>query len=127
MPNLAIASDITNDNSQSGGRVDAEQLDSYGRTEAERTVVLSVHAAEQIDREVAAGEHQTYDEALDHVIVRGLAEIFRARKAAAELKAAREVKAQGKLYSEMLKVNPALVTDPTFVAKMIAALGVKTE
>ena len=102
----------------------AKKLDEYGRDSAERTVELQPHDAEMIDREVTAGEHQTYGDALTYVIGRGLAEIARARKAAQELKAARAVKEQGKLYSEMLKVNPALVTDPVFVAKMIAALGV---
>jgi hypothetical protein len=127
MPNLAIASDITtiNDNAvQSSDNVKTEVLDAFGRTEAERTVVLSVSDAERIDAEVVAGEHQTYDDALTHVISRGLAEIKRSRKAAEELKQSRVVKANGKVFSDMLKMNPALVADPEFVGKMLAQLGV---
>lgn len=101
--------------------------DQYGRDAAERTVELKPHDAEMIDREVNAGRHQTYEDALAYVIGRGLAEIARARKAAEELRQARIVKEKGKLYSSMLKENPSLVTDPEFVTKMIAALGVTTK
>jgi hypothetical protein len=87
---------------------------------------LSPDDAEAIDAEVTAGEHDTFDDALHYVVTRGFAEIKRARKAAAELALARKVKHEQTIYSEMLKRNPTLVTDPNFVAKMIAALGVKT-
>lgn len=102
-------------------------MDEFGRTEAERTVVLGSREADAINNEVIAGKHNTYDDALAYVIARGFAEITRARKAAEELRQARIVKEQGKLYTAMLEANPALVTDPKFVAKMIAALGVKTK
>lgn len=103
-----------------------EPRDQYGRLQTERIVELQSQDAELVNVEVVTGKHQTYDDALHYVLSRGFAEITRARKAAEELRAARVVKEQGKLYSAMLEANPALVTDPNFVAKMIAALGVKT-
>jgi hypothetical protein len=121
--NATLVTEVTNKDQKPDQKPD---LDQYGRDAAERIVELSPHDAEFVNREVIASNWQTYDAALTYVIGRGLAEISRSRKAAAELREARNVKQQGKLFSEMLKVNPALVTDPKFVAKMIAALGVKT-
>jgi Arc/MetJ-type ribon-helix-helix transcriptional regulator len=112
---------VSTDTKQVDSQVDA--LDQYGRTEAERTVVLTSRDAERIDQEVAAGQHQTYDDALAYVIERGFAEIKRQRQAAQALRDARKLKEDSKQFAGMLKLNPALATDPVFVAKMIAALA----
>jgi hypothetical protein len=99
-------------------------LDEYGRDEAERTVVLSSLDAENIDQEVIAGKHDTYDDALAYVIQRGLAEIKRQRLAAEALREKSKLKTTRDLYGKMLEMNPALVANPDFVAKMLAELGV---
>ena len=98
-------------------------LDEYGRDAAERTVELSPRDAENVDQEVAAGKHSTYDGALAYIIQRGLAEIKRQRMAAAALREKQVLKATRDTWANMLKANPALVTDPNFVQKMIAELG----
>jgi len=100
------------------------ELDQYGRDAAERTVELKPFDAECVNKEVLIGRWQTYDDALSYLIGRGVAEVARARKAAEILRKARVHEQKGKVYSEMLKLNPTLVTDPEFVTKMIAALGV---
>jgi hypothetical protein len=99
-------------------------LDEFGRDEAERTVILSPRDAESVDVEVAKGKHDTYDDALAHVIQRGLAEIKRQRDAAEAIREKSKLKSTRDLYASMLKLNPALVADSNFVAKMIADLGV---
>lgn len=129
----AVAALVTN---QAG----ENQLDAYGRDAAERTVELNSHVAaaanavvEQNDEEFAqvltqlkaeyeGGTPTTFDDAIGYIVYRGCAEIKRQREAAASLKEKSKLAANSKLYGEMLKVNPALVTDPDFVAKMVAAL-----
>jgi hypothetical protein len=101
-------------------------MDEFGRDSAERTVELSPRDAEAVDREVAAGKHQTYDDALAYVISRGLAEIKRQRDAAEAARQKSVLKTTRDLYQNMLKLNPALVADPQFVQKMVADLGMKS-
>lgn len=100
------------------------ELDEYGRDAAERTVELSPRDAEAVDAEVLKGKWQTYDDALAYVIARGLAEIKRQRDAAEAQREKSVLKTTRDLYSNMLRLNPALVADAKFVAKMIADLGV---
>src|ERR1035441_7738189 len=101
MTNLTEAASVTND----------VLRDQYGRDAAERTVELKPYDAEAINKEVVVGKWQTYDDALSYVVGRGLAEISRQRKAAAELRDARFIKAKGKDYSHLLKLKPELVND----------------
>lgn len=114
-------------------------LDAYGRDSAERTVELNQHVAaaanavvddENIDQilgqlkaEFEGGEPQTFDDALGYIVYRGIAEIKRQRDAAIANKAKAKLSETQKLYKAMLALNPALVNDPAFVAKMVAALG----
>lgn len=114
-------------------------LDAYGRDSAERTVELNSHVAAaanaiaagesiddvlmQLKAEFEGGQPDTYDEALGYIVYRGMAEIKRQRDAAQATKQKTKLAETQKLYAAMLKLNPALVADPQFVAKMVAALG----
>lgn len=127
VPEMAVATELG-----------VRELDAYGRDAAERTVELNPHVAaaanaivddESIDgvlanlkAEFEGGQVNTFDDAIGYIFYRGIAEIKRQRDAAAATKEKSQLSAQSKLYGEMLKVNPALVTDPQFVAKMVAAL-----
>lgn len=95
----------------------AEQMDSFGRTAAERTVELLPVDAEAVNTEVEAGSHETYEGALAYIIQRGLAEIKRSRDAAAKLKEKTKIADQVKLYKEMVKANPKLLADADFSKK----------
>jgi|SRR5271166_566351 len=102
----------------------ANQLDQFGRDAAERTVELTSAQAEAVDQEVSAGRWQTYDDALQHVIARGLAEIKRTRDAARTLALAKANEAKRKNYKSLIASNPALVVNAEFVATMLRDLGV---
>ena len=97
-------------------------VDEYGRDAAERTVELTPADAEAIDKEVDAGKHETFDGALSYVINRGLIEIKRVRDSAAKLREANKLRDKVKLYEQMLKLNPALITDPKFAQQFTAAM-----
>lgn len=119
-------------------QVPIRELDAYGRDSAERTVELNSHVAaaanaivsnESIDMVLAnlkaefeGGQVNTFDDAIGYIMYRGIAEIKRQRDAASATKEKSALAQQSKLYGEMLKVNPALITDPQFVQKMVAAL-----
>jgi hypothetical protein len=115
--------EVINDNVVSANAGDV-QRDEIGRDEAERTVILGSRDAEAINREVEAGKHDSYDDALTYVIARGLAEIKRQRDAAEANRQKSRLKAEVDSWKKMLELNPALVTDPNVVSKMMQALGV---
>jgi hypothetical protein len=115
--------EVINDNVVSANAGDV-QRDEFGRDEAERTVILGSRDAEAINREVEAGKHDSYDDALTYVIARGLAEIKRQRDAAEANRQKSRLKAEVDSWKKMLELNPALVTDPNVVSKMMQALGV---
>lgn len=116
-----------------------ELMDDYGRTEAERTVVLDSDVAEQINDEVDAGKHDSYADALAYVIERGFAEIKRTRDAQRKLGEQKKAAKVIAILNETLAKQPGLVQHPaTLVAvlkaqnawspavqTMLAALGVK--
>ena len=94
-----------------------EKMDEFGRTEAERTVVLSSRDAERINNEVTDGKHDTYDEALAYVIERGFKEIERQRLSAIKQEGQRLV------AKAMEKFNKILATTPTLVSNRIALIA----
>lgn len=114
-------------------------LDAYGRDAAERTVELNPHVAAAVNAVVEGeafetilanlkadhegGTPTTFDDAVGYIVYRGMAEIKRQRDAQAATKAKTKLAETQKLYKSMLEVNPALIADPTFVQKMVAALG----
>lgn len=100
-----------------GSNVAGEALDDYGRTEQERTVVLASADAEAVNREVEAGEHDSYDDALAHIIERGLAEIKRTRASSLKLADAKRIAANAKTWAALLKLNPSLLADPKVMAR----------
>jgi hypothetical protein len=124
--------------SENDSVIDAS-LDQYGRDAAERTVELPSACAEAANRvvegesiddvlaslkaEYEGADAQTFDEAIGYIMYRGLAEIKRQGLAAEATKAKSKLAATSKAYKAMLAVNPALVNDPTFVNKMVQALG----
>lgn len=87
------------------------------RTEAERTVILSVKDAESVNLEVEAGEHDTYDDALAYIIERGLAEITRERKNRAKGQEKTRLAEAAKTWAALLKLNPSLLADPKVMAR----------
>lgn len=101
-----------------------DELDNYGRSEAERTVTLESNDAEAINLEVEQGKWQSYDDALHYVIGRGLAEVKRTRDAARKLLDARVLKTKRDGWQKLLQSNPSLVTNPEIVANMLKDLGV---
>lgn len=114
---------LTTDNPTVDEQVD-EQVDKYGRLDSERIVELTPDDAEAVDAEVSNGNHDTYDEALHHIIVRGLAEIKRARDNSAKIADGKELRKQRASITALLKLNPALANDPKFATIMAQAFGV---
>jgi len=110
-------------NEQSPVVTNEVSMDEYGRTEAERTVVLASKDAELVNAEVESGSHDSYDNAVHYVIARGLAEIERARSAQRKLAAQKKLATETTLFTNMLAMNPKLVTDPDFVNKMMTQLA----
>ena len=95
----------------------------FGRTEAERTVVLASADADSINTECEAGRHASYDDALAYVIERGLAEIHRQRASAVKAEQARKA-AKGKAdFNNYLKLDPSIAGDPVKLMKLLAACG----
>lgn len=95
----------------------AEAMDEFGRTEAERTVVLMPQQAEAINNEVAEGDHDTYQDALNYVFERGLVEIKRQRESGKKQEAQR-VKAKA-----MDKFNTIVGRSPALVANHVALIA----
>jgi hypothetical protein len=94
------------------------------RTEEERTVVLSEVNAEAINREVEAGKHDTYDDALAHVLSRGFAEIKRQRDNASKIALQKEKAKAMDALTALLKLNPAIVKDADQLNAAMRKLGI---
>jgi hypothetical protein len=122
-PNAIAAVEGQVNNDQVNEQPKPPVLDEFGRDASERTVELSPRDAENIDHEVSAGRHQTYDDALAFVIARGLAEIKRTRDAAMKLAQAKLLSTKKESWKTILSQNPALAIDPKIVATMLADLG----
>lgn len=103
------------------------ELDQYGRNASERTVELNSVQAEAVDQEVTHGKHSTYDDALAYVIQRGLAEIKRQRDAARAVAEKTLIKTKRDSYANLMKSNPALITNSEFVTTMLRDLGVTSK
>lgn len=102
---------------------DGMQLDEFGRTDAERTVMLTSAQADLVNGEVEAGRHESYDAALEYVIERGFAEINRQRKSqedAAKARAAAKGKDQ---FNKFLALDPTIVTRPELLMKLLKECG----
>ena len=98
-------------------------MDEFGRTEAERTVILASAQAELVNAEVEAGRHESYDDALAYVIERGFAEINRQRESARKAEAARAA-AKGKdRFNQFLALDPTIVTRPELLMKLLKECG----
>jgi hypothetical protein len=104
--------------------VENNDRDEFGRDASERIVELSPRDAEYINREVEAGKHETYDDALSYVIARGLAEIKRQRDAAEANRAKSLLKAKADTWKKLLELNPALIADPNVMSRMLSELGI---
>jgi len=106
------------------GVIKDEEMDDYGRTEAERTVVLESGDAEAINTEVDAGRHKTYADAMHYVLTRGFAEIKRTREAAKALAEKTLLKAKRDNWSKLLQSNPSLIQNQDLIASMLKELGI---
>lgn len=100
-------------------------LDQFGRTEAERTVVLTPLQAEQVNTEVEVGKHHTYELALAHIFTRGLAELKRTRDNAAKIAVTKEKAKSMDAFTELLRLNPAIVGNTEQLQAAMAKLGIK--
>jgi hypothetical protein len=96
--------------------VNAETFDQFGRTEAERTIVLSSLDAELINREVEIGNHATYDAAISNILSEGFASIAYARVQKAKRDARTELAKVNHMHSKLIKQNPQLLIDATYQA-----------
>lgn len=114
---MATANAIAGVNTDATNVVDA--MDEFGRTEAERTIVLSAKDAERVSNEVEAGEHDTFDDALAYVIERGFTEIKRVRDSQAKTREDKRVAKASKTWAALLKLNPSLIADPKVMAKYV--------
>ena len=103
---------------------DVEVMDDFGRTEAERTVVLEPAQAEAVNLEVEVGKHDSYQDALAHIITRGLAEIKRQRDNAAKIAAQKDKAKAMDAFSELLRLNPAIVGNAEQLQAAMAKLGI---
>lgn len=97
--------------------VEVAAMDEFGRTEAERTVVLLAGDAERMYNEVINGNHDTYQDALNYVIERGFKEIERQRESAHKQELQR-VKAKA-----MDKFNTIVGRSPQLVANHVALIA----
>lgn len=103
--------------------VAVSEMDKYGRTEAERTVVLASQDADAINLEVEAGRHDSYDDALAYVIVRGLAEIRRQRESALKAEQARKAAKGKEQFNNFLRLDPSIVSKPEMLMKLLKECG----
>lgn len=122
----AVVSELVN-NDELNNVAQPPELDQYGRDASERTVELNSVQAEAVDQEVTHGKHATYDDALAYVIQRGLAEIKRQRDAQRAATEKTLIKAKRDSYANLMKSNPALITNSEFVTTMLRDLGVTTK
>lgn len=113
------------DSKSSANPPSGEEMDKFGRTEAERTITLEVDDAERVGNEVDAGKHQTFDDALHYIIERGLAEIKRQRDSLAALKEQRDDARAMKALRTAMANNPKAADDPVVLANVLKALGIK--
>lgn len=95
------------------------------RDEAERTVVLTEETAEAINAEVDAGQHDTFEDALEYVCQRGFAEIKRARDSQAKAAEAKKLRDTRESLNKLVGDNPSLATNPEFIATMMKQLGIR--
>lgn len=95
------------------------------RDEAECTVVLTEEMANAINAEVDAGKHDTFDDALEYVLTRGFAEIKRSRESQAKAAEAKKLRDTRESLNKLVGDNPALATNPEFIATMMKQLGIK--
>lgn len=95
------------------------------RDEAERTVVLTEADADAVNNEVEAGKHSDYDDALHYVLMRGFAEIKRARESQAKAAEAKKLQQTRESLNKLIGDNPSLAMNPEFVATMMKQLGIK--
>lgn len=102
---------------------EAEAMDDYGRTEAERTVTLTSVQAEQINDEVGQGDHGSYEDALEYVVQRGLAEIHRARASQAKSVEARKASKAKDEFNKYLALDPSVASDPVKLMKLMQHCG----
>ena len=99
-------------------------MDEFGRTEAERTVILASAQADLVNAEVEAGRHESYDDALAYVIERGFAEINRQRESARKAEAARKAAKGQERFRQYLALDPTIVTRPDMLQKLLAECGI---
>jgi hypothetical protein len=93
-----------------------KQFDQFGRTEAERTIVLSPLDAELINREVESRNHQTYDGAISFVLSIGFAKLAYDQVQKDKRDATTELKRVNHMHSKLIKQNPQLLIDATYQA-----------
>lgn len=103
-----------------------EEMDEYGRTESERTIVLESADAEAVNTEVDNGKHKTFNDAHHYIFSRGLAEIKRTREAARQLAEKTLLKAKRDNWSKLLQSNPKLLENQDLLNAMLKELGVKS-
>jgi hypothetical protein len=101
-----------------------EAMDDFGRTQAERTIELSPEVAEAINAEVEVGKHDSYTDALEHVLARGFAELKRTRDAQAKLRLTKARSEAMSKLSDYLALDPSLVTKPEAMKAVLAKLGI---
>ena len=142
MPQLseAPATDNSTIDNASDSNDQSLVMDEFGRTEAERTVVLLSAHAEAVNVEVSEGKHDTYEDALAYIMERGLKEIERQRESARKQEAQRKAAVSLAKFNDLLAKQPALATKPgeliaalkavgaftPAIQVMLAAMGVKT-
>lgn len=116
----------TTDNTIDAATDPSLTMDEFGRTEAERTVVLLSAQAEAINSEVSDGKHDTYEDALAYVVERGLKEIERQRESARKQEAQRKAATSLAKFNDLLAKQPQLATRPNELIAALKAVGAWT-
>jgi hypothetical protein len=95
--------------------VKAEELDQFGRTEAERTVVLSSLDAELLNREVELGNHQTFDGTLSYVLSYGFSTLATRHQQKALRDARTELGEIMRKHAQFSKMQPELAKSAKYI------------
>jgi hypothetical protein len=101
-------------------------IDEFGRTEAERTVVLLSKHAEFVNSLVEDNTRDTFDEAIGYCFERAIAEITRQRDSAKKQEAQRKDAKSLQLFNDMLAKTPSLAANRIALEATAKAIGAWT-
>lgn len=112
-------------NTEAERLADLKTADANGRTEFDRTIVLTEKLAQMLQDDIDAGHYTDWDEAWEHTLTRGFAETKRVRESSAKAKAERQDRTAVREFKKLTSIKPSLATDKEFLDKFLTQLGIK--